>query len=363
MGSAAEPIELTISELAYGGDGVSRHEGQVIFVPFTALGEKVRVVVTEVHKTYSRARLVEVLEPSADRVVPPCSLFTQCGGCATQHLAYPAEVRAKVAQIESALKRIGKLENPVLRPALTGPDYAYRNRITVHNRDGRIGFLGADGRTLVDVARCLLAADDVNQKLAVLRERPRPRPHYSIRADEVLGDAFYQSNRPLAKLLQQQVVAAVPEGIESILEGYAGTGFFSKPLTERGIRVVGVESSAAAVPVFQREAPKAELLEGRFEDRFEEGLEKLGTGASFCLINPPRGGLSPDARRFFERDLPFQGVLYLSCDPPALARDLRAWSAKWTPEWFQPIDLFPRTAHVECLVLLRSSSLSPSHSH
>jgi tRNA/tmRNA/rRNA uracil-C5-methylase (TrmA/RlmC/RlmD family) len=178
----------------------------------------------------------------------------------------------------------------------------------------------------------------------------------------VRGEAFYQSNRPLGKKLQDQVVSAVPEGVQSVLEGYAGTGFFSGPLSRRGIRVVAVESSAASVSAFQREAPQAELLQGRFEDHFEDALLKMGKGPSFCLINPPRGGLSPDARRFFERDLPFQGVLYLSCDPPALARDLRAWAAKWTPEWFQPIDLFPRTAHVECLVLLRSSSLSPSHS-
>ena len=341
---------------------MARHEGQVIFVPFTAPGEKVRIVLTEVHKTYSRGRLLEVLEPSPDRVVPPCFLFAQCGGCATQHLAYPAEVRAKVAQIESALKRIGKLENPVIRPALTGPDYGYRNRITVHNQEGRIGFLGTDGRTLVDVPRCLLAADDVNQKLAVLRERPRPRPHYSIRADEVRGEAFYQSNRPLGKLLQEQVVSAVPEGVQTVLEGYAGTGFFSGPLSRRGIRVVAVESSAAAVPVFAREAPGAELLQGRFEDQFDDGLAKLEQGRSFCLINPPRGGLSPDARRLLDRPLPFEGILYLSCDPPALARDLRGWANHWKPEWFQPIDLFPRTAHVECLVLLRSSALSPSHS-
>jgi len=222
--------------------------------------------------------------------------------------------------------------------------------------------LGTDGRTLVDVPRCLLAADDVNQKLAVLRERPRPRPHYSIRADEVRGEAFYQANRPLGKLLQEQVVSAVPEGVQTVLEGYAGTGFFSGPLSRRGIRVVAVESSAAAVPVFAREAPGAELLQGRFEDQFDDGLAKLGQGRSFCLINPPRGGLSPDARRLLDRTLPFEGILYLSCDPPALARDLRGWANHWKPEWFQPIDLFPRTAHVECLVLLRSSALSPSHS-
>ena len=210
----------------------------------------------EKHKTYSRGRLLEVLEPSPERIQPPCPLFQRCGGCATQHLAYPAEVRAKVAQIEGALRRIGKIADPVLRPALTGPDFGYRNRITVHNRDGKIGFLGTDGKTLVDVPRCLLAAEDVNAKLGVLRSRPRPRPHYSVRADEVRGEAFYQSNRPLGPALKKLVAGAVPAGVKSVLEGYAGTGFFTAAILAKAIRVVAVESGAAAAAVFRKEVPR-----------------------------------------------------------------------------------------------------------
>lgn len=360
--SSADSVELTITELAYGGDGVARHEGRVVFIPFTAVGEKVRAVFTEQHKAYARARLLEVIEASPDRVSAPCPLFTQCGGCVTQHLAYPAEVRAKVGQIESACKRIGKIAEPVLRPPLVGPDYAYRNRITVHNRDGRIGFLATDGRTLVDVPKCLLAAEDVNVKLAHLRTRSRPRAHYSIRADEVRGEAFYQSNRPLGGALQKLVTEAVPAGAKVVLEGYAGTGFFSAPLVQRGVRVVAIESGEAAVSVFAREAPGAEMIEGRFEDEFEKALGRLGQGEAVCLINPPRGGLTPDARRLLARKLPFMGILYLSCDPPAMARDILALAGHWKAQWFQPIDLFPRTSHVECLVWLTPSTLSTGHS-
>ncbi|NBR45863.1 MAG: class I SAM-dependent RNA methyltransferase [Verrucomicrobia bacterium] len=301
------------------------------------------------------------MEPSPDRVAAPCPLFGNCGGCATQHLSYPAEARIKAAQIQSALIRIGKIRNPVLRPILTGPDYGYRNRITVHNREGKIGFLGVDGRTLVDVSRCLLAAEDVNAKLAHLRSGSRPRPHYSIRADEVRGEAFYQSNRPLADPLKKLVVEAVPAGVKAVLEGYAGTGFFSAPLVAAGKNLVAVESHPAAVEVFRRDVGGAELLEGRFEDEMENALARLGPGPSACLINPPRGGLSPDARTLLAQAHPFVGILYLSCDPPALARDLVALADFWEPQWFQPVDLFPRTAHVECLVWL-SSRLSPSGS-
>jgi len=340
---------------------VARHDGQVIFVPFTAPGETVRAVITEKHKTFARAKLLEVLSASPDRVAPPCPLFTECGGCATQHLAYGAEARIKVGQIESALRRIGKIADPVLRPILTGPEYGYRNRITVHNREGKVGFLATDGRTLVDVKRCLLAAEDVNAKLTHLRSHPRPRPHYSVRADEVRGEAFYQSNRPLAEPLKKIVLGAVPVEAKTVLEGYAGTGFFSAPLVAAGKRVLAVESHPAAVEVFRREVPGGQLWEGRFEDEMENALAKLGTDPAVCLINPPRGGLSPDARKLLARPLPFLGVLYLSCDPPALARDVAVLGEFWRPEWFQPIDLFPRTAHVECLAWL-SSRLSPDGS-
>jgi len=319
------------------------------------------VVITERHKTYARGKLLEIITPSPERISPPCPLFEGCGGCATQHLAYPAETRIKTAQIESALHRIGKIPDPVIRPILTGPDYGYRNRITVHNREGKVGFLGTDGRTLVDVARCLLAADDVNAKLTQLRSRPRPRPHYSVRADEVRGEAFYQSNRPLAGALQKLVVDAVPAAVRLVLEGYAGTGFFSGPLVASGRQVVAIESHPSAVEVFRKEVEEAELLEGRFEDEMENALARLGAGPAICLINPPRGGLSPDARKLLGQARPWAGILYLSCDPPALARDVSALHPFWKPEWFQPIDLFPRTAHVECLAWL-SSRLSPDGS-
>jgi len=319
------------------------------------------VELTERHKTFARARLLEVLVPSAERVSPPCPLFGTCGGCATQHLAYAEETRIKVGQITSALQRIGKISDPIVRPILTGPEYGYRNRITVHNREGKVGFLATDGRTLVDVKRCLLAAEDVNTKLAHLRSHPRPRPHYSVRADEVRGEAFYQSNRPLAEPLKNLVVSAVPTQAKTVLEGYAGTGFFSAPLVAAGKKVLAVESHPAAVEVFRREVPGGELWEGRFEDEMENALAKLGKNPAVCLINPPRGGLSPDARKLLARPLPFLGILYLSCDPPALARDVSVLREFWKAEWFQPVDLFPRTAHVECLAWL-ASRLSPDGS-
>ena len=121
--------------------------------------------------------------------------------------------------------------------------------------------------------------------------------------------------------MKKLVADSVPDGVKSVLEGYAGTGFFTASILAKQIRVVAVESGEAAAAVFRREVPKAELVEARFEDGFEEALAKIGEGPSVCLLNPPRGGLSPDARRLMTRPLPFFGILYLSCDPPALARD------------------------------------------
>ncbi|MFM8231748.1 MAG: class I SAM-dependent RNA methyltransferase, partial [Chthoniobacterales bacterium] len=155
-------IELEIADVAYGGDGIARHEGRIVFVPFTITGEQVRVRITDVHKSYARAEVRQVLVPSPDRVAPPCPVFMRCGGCAYQHIAYPKQLEIKTRQVSEALRRIGKIAEPPVEPARPSPkDYHYRNRITVHVQPPEIGFRGTDPRRLVEVKECLLAEDRV----------------------------------------------------------------------------------------------------------------------------------------------------------------------------------------------------------
>src|SRR6476646_6650405 len=104
------PIQLTITDVAFGGKGVARHEGKVYFVPFTIPGEEVSARVMRQKKNFGEAELLKVEKPAADRVAPRCPYFGLCGGCSYQHISYPRQLELKAAQVEQTLRRVGRLE-------------------------------------------------------------------------------------------------------------------------------------------------------------------------------------------------------------------------------------------------------------
>ena len=129
--ATSEFIELDITDLAYGGDGVGRTDGRACFVPFALPGERVRARLTQEATRYARADGVEVLASSPERVAPPCPHFRACGGCRYQHLDYAAQVRWKQKQVAEILARIGGFRVPPLEPMIpSSHPYGYRNKIT-----------------------------------------------------------------------------------------------------------------------------------------------------------------------------------------------------------------------------------------
>src|SRR6185369_15468468 len=143
-------VPLEISDVAFGGKGVARHEGKVFFVPFTIPGEKVVARVTRQKKNFAEAELVSVAIPSPNRVAAPCPYFERCGGCSYQHIAYERQVAFKAAQVEQTLRRVGRLAHVPMRPPIAAPaPYGYRNRIRVHSAGGITGFYAHDARALV----------------------------------------------------------------------------------------------------------------------------------------------------------------------------------------------------------------------
>lgn len=344
--------ELEITDIAFGGDGVARQNGAVYFVPFTALGDRIQARVVQESKNFRRAEIVSILEPGPGRTEPPCPYYGNCGGCQYQHVDYPTELAAKSKQVRDTLVRLGKIEDPNVLPIIRSPEpYGYRNRITVHCEQSRVGFRARDGRTLVDVERCALASDEVNAKLKKLRASNHPREHYSVRADDVRGEIFYQTNRFMLDVLKEQILAALSPDMASAVEGYCGIGFFTQPLAAKVQKICGIESNERSVEVAKREAPaNAVIFEGTCEQHLPVAREEAGAGPCACVMDPPREGLSARVKDDLKM-LDFQQLIYLSCNPATLARDLRDLSSVWKPVSFQPIDLFPQTAHIECLAV------------
>jgi tRNA/tmRNA/rRNA uracil-C5-methylase (TrmA/RlmC/RlmD family) len=366
-------VRLAIHDLAFGGEGVGRWQNFVVFVPFVLPGEEVEVELTDVKKQFGRARLLTVLRPSPERITARCRYFGECGGCQYQHVDYPAQLRLKHRQVTELLRRVGRFSDPVVAPVIPCPvPYGYRNRIMVrtqwHKPEQRVvtGFLRHDNRLVVDIEECALAEPVLNEQLRQLRHEPPPRGGLKVVIREAMEgwivphDAFFQNNRYLLPRLVDTVAACLDEaGVTRMIDAYCGVGFFSLALAPRLEAFAGIELDPQAVRAARANAAARGCAGGEFVAASVEAalptlLTRFGAAQTAVLLDPPRRGCHPAALSYLREVRPAQ-VLYVSCHPATLARDLAVLCAEGVYRLARvvPLDMFPQTQHVECVAELR----------
>ncbi len=349
-------VDLVIDDIAFGGKGVGRAEGKAVFVPFTIEGEAVTARVVREKKSFAEAELVRVDETSPNRVAPPCPYFGRCGGCSYQHMRYEHQLHWKSRQVAQALQRIGKFREPPLRPIVPSPlDYEYRNRITVHAENGTVGFFRHDAHRLIDIEQCPIAAPEVNQELAALRAR-RPRDgHYTLRATPDGPRVFSQTNDAVATHLADCIASLIPPDQSLLLDAYCGAGFFGKRLLEKFTRVVGLDWDIHAIAAARAGAtPNETYLDGDIAPQLAGELTNADPSLTTIIVDPPATGLGSDVREVL-RQRPVATLLYVSCNPPTLARDLADLGPAYRLESVTPFDMFPQTAEIEVLAHLTAA--------
>ncbi len=345
-------LELEIHDVAFGGKGVARHEGKVYFVPFTVPGEKITARVVRQKKNFAETELVAVLSPSPDRVAPPCPYFARCGGCSYQHIAYEKQLAIKAAQVEQTLRRVGKLDAVPMRPAVAAPQpYGYRNRIRVHSAGGVTGFFAHDARALVDVEQCLLAAPEVNRALRRLRAMPVREGDYSLRVPG--GGPYFEQTNPEAAAALVEIVRASTGGGGTLVDAYCGAGLFARALADRFEKVIGIEENAAAIESARRSAqPHESYIAGEVGAHLGEVLSLHPAARTTVLLDPPTEGLAARVSDLLLAAAPAE-ILYVSCNPATLARDLTALRSAYELLAVTPLDMFPQTAEIEVVAHLR----------
>lgn len=351
-------FELLIDDIAFGGKGVGRAVGKAVFVPFTIDGERVAARVVREKKSFAEAELVKVLAASPERTSPLCPYFGRCGGCSYQHMRYEHQLHWKARQVDQALRRIGKFRPPPLRPIIPSPQpYEYRNRITVHVENGIVGFFRHDAHRLIDVERCLIAEPAVNNELAALRAR-RPRDgHYTLRAHRG-PRVFSQTNDAVANRLADSMAALIPPHLSFLIDAYCGAGFFAKHHLPKFSKVVGIDWDVHAIAAAQNGATAAETyIAGEIATHLQAQLASCDPGLTTVIVDPPATGLSAEVREILRR-YPVAAFLYVSCNPPTLARDLADLGTAFRLESVTPFDMFPQTAEVEVLAHLSGRKAS-----
>jgi 23S rRNA (uracil1939-C5)-methyltransferase len=354
-------IDLKIQDVAYGGAGVGRIDGLVVFVPGTIPGETVRVRPLRMQKRFCEAELVEILSPSPLRQTPVCEWFGRCGGCAYQHVPYATQLEWKTFQVRELLQRIAKIKAPPVQPAVPSPlQFGYRNRIRVHVaiQEGalRVGFYAKRGRQIVDVQECPIASAPVNQKLAALRKTlPGPGEFVVSERPEVLF--FEQTNDGAAAALVELVASLVENDQELLVDAYCGAGFFGSLLASRFSRVAGIESHPGAIDSARKKAATNEsYFCGDVSVHLPAILASADPALTTVLLDPPAAGVSSTALEILGRQ-PVAKLLYVSCDPATQARDLGALVAQgYRLETVVPVDMFPQTADIEVVAVLSGAA-------
>lgn len=386
-----EVVELKIETLSNLGAGVAKPDGWVVFVPFALPGERIRAKVWRNEANCSHADLVEILEPSPDRIEPHCRHFTTCGGCQYQHLPYEKQLEWKTRQVRELLLHMVGIEEEV-NPTIPSPkQWGYRSKITPHfqrpkpGEDFPIGFLEFNRRTrLVDVNNCPIAMDEINEALQPIRDDVKRRAaEYKkgatllLRATEdrvetdhrapvsekvgdlkfnfLAGDFFQNNPFILDSFTGHAAEQAKGPNQKYLLDAYCGSGLFGLTLAKNFEQVVGIELSETSADWARRNAKTNGIENASF---IASSAEALFADITFpseqtsVLIDPPRKGCSVD---FLNQLFAFgpSRVVYVSCNPATQMRDLKSFLEKgYKIESIQPFDLFPQTRHLECVIAL-----------
>ncbi len=376
-GSLAADLTLRVEKLVTGGDGLARAGGKVAFVPYVLPGELVEASPVEERKDFLRMSIPKVLEPSEDRVLPPCPVFGTCGGCTLQHIRYERQLALKEEIVRETFRRTGRLELPAFGSE-PSPAYAYRNRVQLHRTEtGRLGYRMARSEGIVPIDACPVAAGEINTFLAAWNGGERPEgitgdritlfgadgrlaaAGRDSRAEAVLlgrtirfsPGGFFQSNLAVLRSLLENTLAG--RAGDLALDLYAGVGLFSAFLADSFRRVIAVEQEKRSL-AFVKENTGGRSGVRAFAmpvERWVAGRD-APRGADLVLVDPPRSGLGSRVRKYLLGGR-FPTVVYVSCDPVTQARDVaELLQGDYRIESFRLYDFYPQTAHIETVCIL-----------
>ncbi len=425
--TAGQRLEVSIEKMVYGGEGLARTADGVVLVPGLLPGERAWVEAEPPRRGVRRGQLLELIQPSPDRVAPECPYFGRCGGCQHQHISYARQLQLKQEILRECLERIGRLRVEVPITAISSQPWRYRNRVRLRvektAESFQTGYLLASSHELCPVDRCPIAspalqdairelsrgtlakcfpdgaaelelfASDEDRSLwaTVYSSQPAParcgdtwremlpqfesvcwsqtspgregapslntvsgsgalKYHVGEYRYRVSHHSFFQTNR----LLLEPMIEAALAGLSGAraLDLYAGVGLFTVPLAQRFERVVAVESHAAAATDLAVNVDVAGARVRSYHKTAESFLESASHNWDLVLADPPRTGLSKPVREHLIR-LRTPRLVYVSCDPTTLARDVAALAASgYRLASIHLLDLFPQTFHLETIAHL-----------
>lgn len=386
---------MQIDDLGMNGEGIAHENKKAVFVPFYLPGEVVENG--------------ELLKKSEFRITPVCSYFKTCGGCHLQHLKYEETLKFKEDKIKNIFKKF-KIKVKVLPCEPSPKIYNYRNKLTLKCDGEKLGLYKINTHEVVDIAECKISSNEINRAIKIIREinlnnvreiilqnylnnilitfkiidknynniiplkdKLKKFKSYGIFVEyknntifqmgekyilkeefnikyPFTNNSFYQINDEVKNIIYSDILANISTS-DKVLDAYSGSGLLSACMARKAKLVTGVE----IVPSATQNANKLKELNGLKNlqningDFVKELIYKINFNV--CVLDPPRAGVNREAIELIMKKRP-QKVIYLSCNPATLARDLCLFCERYNISSLKPYDMFPNTHHVETLAVL-----------
>jgi len=404
-----DTLEVSIDKLDHFGNGLVKVENQYVFVKNALPSEKVKIEIAKVKKKFLNARMIEVITPSIDRVLVPCPYYEFCGGCQMMHQSYFKQLEFKKKKVVELFQKFAGIRNLEVEKIYSGRQFAYRNKVTFHGENQSIGLYQEKSNDLVEIESCLLVEDGLNQIYYRVKEYLKENSNIKITdltirktslneymmilngnlnlkpfleyldellvtsvyynqkhvygkeyiTEEIFGfsfriypDAFFQVNYEMMKKLYQLVIDYYQDkNYQTVLDLYCGTGTIGILVSSYVKEVIGVEVVHDSILAASQNQEMNQLSNITFlEGKVEEHISKFQNIDSI-ILDPPRSGLDSMTRKTILKMAP-QSIVYISCDPATLARDLKELLEDYMIEKVSLVDMFPNTYHVESVCIM-----------
>lgn len=403
---------LNVYSLDHQGRGIAKVDNKIIFIPNTLPGEEVEVKITAEKKNFLLGESLKILKMSEERKIPICPHFYECGGCDLMHIDYEEELNYKETKVKDIIKKFASLNPEIIKPIIKNSDrYNYRNKVTF-KIDKDLGFYSKNSNDIVKIDYCYIIDERINEivryinshidltdvkqlivrksltgdDLMVIFELKKEtnidklkklhayatsvyiklNNKYELIAGDkyikenltdltflISPDSFFQVNTKQAEVLYNKVKDYLnPNKNEVLLDLYSGTGTIGMFLSKYVKEVISVEINKYACRDAIENAKNNRINNIKFiNDDAMKYLQKNDKKIDVLVVDPPRSGLEKQTvDKMLEMNL--KKIVYVSCDPITLARDLNLLKEKYNIIEVTPVDMFPNTYHVECVVLL-----------
>lgn len=365
------PLTLQVTSMSRSGAGVARDENnRVTFIPFTAPGDLVKVKITKATNKFAEAQLLEIIEPSAQRIEPKCAVFTRCGGCQWQHLPYELQWQTKVNGVRDSLK-LKQIDLPKHFDEFPAKQiWHYRNRIQLKGNASGLGFYETKSNDLVTIDQCPIANEKLNDVIPeLLEEAKKESKPYKVELSLSIdgnvtktwnshhgAEGFRQVNDEqninLQNWIKENLIKNNRGDDIAILDLYGGSGNLSKPLIQLATEIHCVDLN---VPDTNENLPeyfhfhRSSVLPWLKQQKLNKDRQWI------ALIDPPRSGLGDELLEMLQclKKSQVNTIILVGCKTDPWSRDIaQMLSNKWSLEKVAVLDFFPQTTHVESVAIL-----------